>query len=1043
MPRSTQLTRRPDLRIPAAVAGVLIVGVGVVTFSWGSEAPSGRSDSSAVVLADGSPNGAPSTDPTATGTTSAGDTQGGTATGQGVAEPEGDATGIRPGGGSAHQVEEEEAAVNAGYVVLGSTTTERPTAGAPGVSAPGVSAPGASAPDEPAAPPAAPPAPRPSPAPSAAPEATPLPAPKPTDPPGLTDPAPAPTAPAEPTTPPAADYDVSTLPSLGFFDTTSTGAARPLRDDLSGALSGQVQFAQSHTIDASGNRASAMPTLVTQRAALLLFSPEKAARSVSVEVRQDGVVVSTIALDDPTQIPRSDMVITGNREDVVYTRKAWTTQLPWDVMRKGLSLTFTTDTGETGVLAADEIEFAAPTELIISSVELGMLTAAPTSAGHYLLNDPARAGSDYFQTLPVAKMIVADYESVSLEKVIVASGTIYTSSSATTGDTYSGDMRENVGKAQVSTGINLANFGTASSTMNQVQPGTFNQRIIHHSAGTYTNGVVSHGLSGGNGMATLFDSVGNELSHELGHSYGLGHYPGTDHGATGDDLVINATHHSDSGWGYIAYRDRMRSNLAGGSTFLPGGFDVGAGPFLQNYQGIYNYNRDAMSGGWVTSTLSRYTHYTGYSADIIQRSLKTVVPDLAYPSGYRDWDAASGAYVDATIVNPRFASPRPSEVGVAVVTVLGGYNPSAVDQTLMYPAFRSNYGNVFTPAADSVDTDKVSATRHCWISVSFLDGHKENTALLATDGVKQFNLNLDAEDKPTGASISCRKDGVTTQLGDAITIATDLAPLAPAVVIGEEQGYSALRAVELPELESALQGLVGAAVPVLPAAAAVQLASWEDDLTGLSPSALAVVERIQAQRAAAEAVERFVTVNKAALAAGDPAVVDTLADLLSVNGMTESGSAVLPTGTALTVDNGRCLSVDDVGGANKVVATATNALCADVDTQRWIMDARGAIHNVALPGLCLTAGTPATLTGCSAATASQVWTLESDGHLKSATSSYLDLYRNLTPSTPGMYGRTAGANQIWKGLTQSSHPALVTLSPTTLALLHALDLTAA
>ncbi|WP_139185673.1 M66 family metalloprotease [Sanguibacter gelidistatuariae] len=835
---------------------------------------------------------------------------------------------------------------------------------------------------------------------------------------------------------------------MGFFDTTATGAARALRNDLSGALSGQVQFAQSHTIDASGNTAKKMPTLVTSREALLLFSPEKVANSVSVEVSINGVVINTIALADPTQIPRSDMVITGTREDVVYTRKAWTTTLPYDVMKSGLSLKFTTDTRETGVLAADKFEFAAPKELIISSIELGMLTAAPTSTDHYMLNEPEKAGSDYFQTVPVAKMIVAKYETVSLDKVIVSTadkaGKIYTDASADTGGVYAGDMRENVGKAQVSTGINQANFGTSSSPMDQKQPGTFNERIIHHSAGLYVNGVQKHGLSGGNGMATLYSSWGNEFSHELGHSYGLGHYPGVNNALTGDAKVINATQNSESGWGYIAYRDRMRSNLAGGSAFLPAGFDVNGDPFAQNYQGIYNYNRDSMAGGWVTSTLSKYTHYTGYSADIIQRGLKTVVPDLAYPSGYRDWDAANGKYVDAKVLNQAFSSPKPSKVGVPVFTLLGGYNPSNEANTLMYPAFRSNYGNVFTPAAGAVDTSTVSSTRQCWISVTFADAHVENTALLATDGVKQFNINIaDADkptDKPTDASINCRTGGVTTQLGNAITIATDLAPMAPAVVIGEEQGYKALRAVEIVELDASLQKLVGSAVPVLPTTAALQLSSWESDLTGLSASSLAVLERIRLQQAAADAVETFVATNKTALAAGDSAVKAGLVDVLTANGMTESDSVVLPKGAALTIDNGRCLTVDDISGTHSVVATATSKLCADGDEQRWVMDVRGAIHNVALPGLCLTAATPATLTKCSTATASQVWTWESDGHLKSATSSYLDLYKHLTPSTPGMYPRTTGANQIWKGLTTSSNPVLVTLSPATLALLRSLRL---
>ena len=842
---------------------------------------------------------------------------------------------------------------------------------------------------------------------------------------------------------PSSGHDLSTLPSLGFFDTTSTGAEREVRDDLAGALSGQVQLAQSHTIDPAGNAAKKMPTLVTGRAALLLFTPKVPARSVTVEISLDGVVRDTVELDDPTQIPRSDMAITGNREDVVYTRKAWTTQLPWDVMKKGLSLKFTTDTGETGVLAADGFEFAAPKELILSSIELGMLTDAPTSSDHYLLNEPEKAGSDYFQTMPIARMVVASYEKVELDKVIVNAGgvgTIYTDASSSTGGVYDGDMREDVGKAQVSTGINLANFGTSSSRMNQSQPGTFNQRIIHHSAGLYANGVQAHGLSGGNGMATLYSSRGNELSHELGHSYGLGHYPGTNNSATGDAKVINASQHSESGWGYIAYRDRMRSNLAGGSAFTPAGFEVGAGYFVQNYQGIYNYNRDAMAGGWVTSTLSQYTHYTGYSADIIQRSLTTVVPDLRYPSGYRDWDATTGTYVDAKVIRPTFSSPRPSKVGVPVFTLLGGYNPSNESHSLMYPAFRSNYGNVFTPAAGAVDTTQVNATRSCWITVSFRDGHEEDTALLATDGVKQFNVNVDQADQPTGASIHCRTDGVTRQLGDAITIATDLPAMAPVVVIGEDEGYSALRAVEIVELDASLQKLVGVEVPVLQGTAAVQLSSWGTDLSGLSASSLAVVERIRAQQAAAGAVETFVRQNASALAAGDPTTKATLVDLLTANGMTESDGGVVPTGTRLTVDAGRCLTVEDVGGENRVVATDNSAGCSDVENQRWSMDLRGAIHNAALPGLCLTAATPATLTSCSRTTGSQVWTLENDGHLKSATSSYLDLYKHKSPATPGMYGRTDGANQKWLGLTVSRNPALVTLAPSTLALLHTLDL---
>ncbi|MET4059150.1 hypothetical protein ABIB35_000681 [Arthrobacter sp. UYP6] len=824
------------------------------------------------------------------------------------------------------------------------------------------------------------------------------------------------------------------LDLAGFHDTTATGADRPLRNDLTGNLAGQVEFAQSHTINASGNAAAKMPSLVTDRAALVLFSPLSAATSASVTATVKGETRGTLDLAPPAAIPRSDMDITGNRADVAYSTTAWTSELPWNWMQPGLELTFSADAG-SGVLAAGNIEFAAPAELIINSVQLGMLTDAPKSEGHYMFNQPEKSGADYFQTIPVSKLTMAIYEPVRLDKVIVSSGVIYEDKSAVNGDVYSGDLRENVGKAQVSTGINLANFGTTSGPMDQRQPGTFNQRIIHHSAGSYANGVHSHGLSGGNGMATLYDSVGNELSHELGHSYGLGHYPGVDTSKQGDARVINASHHSESGWGYIAYRDRMRSNLSSNTAFTAAGFNLSAGNFTQNYKGLYNYHRDAMSGGSNSSSLSRYTHLTGFSTEITQRSLRTLVPDTAYPSGYRDWDAAAGAYVDAKAKNPAFSAPRPAQVGVPVFTLLGGYNPAVPEQTVLYPAFRSNYGNVFDlPQENTTATD---AARRCWMDITFQDGSVEATALAASDGVKQFNVNLADADKPTGASIFCRTDGTTTKLGNSITIAADLEPLRPAVEIGQEAGYEALRAVELPELEAKLQAVADDAVPVLDTAGTVLLESWKDNLSGLSTAARETADKVQAATAASASVDEFIQLNQDKLTAKDAVATAELATLMTSLGLVEGPTQILPRGGRLLVDGGHCLVLgDDLG----VTVPGDKTLCADTPSQRWFRDARGALHSEARPDLCLVPGTPVTVATCSMTAGSQVWLPEADGHIKSATWSYLDYHR--AQGIAGMYGRGTGANQIWTGLSIASNPGMALLKPGSLAMLFSLDFTA-
>lgn len=825
--------------------------------------------------------------------------------------------------------------------------------------------------------------------------------------------------------------------TLGFYDVLPDGSARPVRNDLTGALGGMVQLAQSHTIDPAGNTARNMPTLVAERAALLLFTPTSAVTSVTVALTVDGQPRGTLPLVSPDAVPRDDVADSEGRPDVVYSTRAWSVELPWDAVVPGLSLRFTADDGRTGTLPAASLQVAAPTELVVNGTRLGMLTDPPTGAGHAMLDDTARAAADYFQTIPVSRLVVARYEPVRLDRAIVASGTIYQSpgTSATTGDVYSGDLRENVGKAQFSTGVNLAGFGIPSSAMNQVQPGTFNQRVYHHSAGAYTNGRVVHGLSGGNGMATLYDSVGNEWSHEIGHSFGLGHYPGVDGSKTGDARVINATHHSESGWGYIAYRDRMRSNLWNDRAFTPEGVDVSGTMFQQSFAGLYNYQRDAMSGGSVTSDLSRYTHHTGYSATRIQSSLRTVVPDASYPSGYRDWDPATGDPVDAKVRNPSFAAAKPRQVGVPVVTLLGGYNPANPAQTVLYPAFRSNYGNVFSlPAPDTTST---GAARQCWLEVTYVGGRVENVALNASDGVKQVNVNLEESADPSQARLLCRANATTTQLGATVTIPTNLPPMEPAVVVGQEAGYEALRAVEIPELDAALTPLAGEAAPVLDARTRVLLDSWADDLSGLSPTARQVADRALAVRSGVAQVEAYVATNRAALLGGDSDAKDGLASLLRSTGLAESGSALLPTPARVTVDGGKCLDVDLSGPTPRVLVTLAASGCDGSAEQTWFLDARGAIHSGARPELCLGASTPVSLSACEPGALAQEWTYEADGHLasRSRAGQYLDLYR--AQGTPGLYGRSTGANQLWSGLVRSANEGLALFSSDTLAVVFA------
>jgi hypothetical protein len=354
-------------------------------------------------------------------------------------------------------------------------------------------------------------------------------------------------------------------------------------------------------------------------------------------------------------------------------------------------------------------------------------------------------------------MIVSKYEDLKLDKVMVASGVIYDAASSTTGDVYSGDMRENTAKSTFGVGINLANWGITSASMaSQEQPQLTQSVITHYARGKYSNGDVTHGLSGGNGMLTLIDSVGNEFSHEIGHHYGLGHYPGS----VGNNMFW-AAHHADSGWGYIAFRNKMRGNLNWSTTNLGDGSNG-----VPNFLNKYAYGWDAMSGGATASSISKYTHYTGYSTYLkIQPAFDRYVWDASSPTGYKKWNSITRTMEVAQPKTPNSNNVwynsadgnylKPRLFSVPVYTILGGYDP--VNQKgLIYPAAKGNWGNVF----NLPQVNPNSATAQCWLNIQFAST-SQNIALApqrinTNSNANKFHVNVAQSELPQQAKLYCK-----------------------------------------------------------------------------------------------------------------------------------------------------------------------------------------------------------------------------------------------------------------------------------------------
>ena len=846
-------------------------------------------------------------------------------------------------------------------------------------------------------------------------------------PPPIEPPSELPVAPSEPAEqfpePTAAVLDE--VNALGFFDVTASGEPRPVRNDLSGDLGAMLQFVQSHSVDPQGNEANNMPRLTSEREALLLVTPVPTTpmpQQLRVQVTLGAELKGELLLSPPDSLPRADRTGADARPDVVYSRRAWSAVLPWDWVKPGMRLQVSDERGRRGERAAAAFDFAPPAELVVQSIRLGMLTDPPVSDAHWMLKRPAQAATEYFQTVPIARLVVSQYEDVKLDRVMVGSGVIYDTASAGEGGVYSGDMRENTAKSTFSTGINLANWGITSAGMvSQQQPQLTQTAVVHHAAGTYSNGRQTHGLSGGNGILTLYNAVGNEFSHEIGHHYGIGHYPGEVNGN-----YFWAVHHYDSGWGYIAYRKRMRANLlwARNKSAAMNGTPV--------FADAYAFAPDAMSGGDFTSALSSYTHYTGYSTkNWIQPRLNRAVWAADSPTGYRQWDSTSQKM---EVVQPKVPTSnqvwynsadghylKPRLFAVPVLTLLGGYDP--VNNTaVLYPALRGNWGQVYNlPAPDDTATSK-----QCWVQVDFAGGARQRIAVAAQrmgSNANKLHINLAQAERPLAASLQCRDSAAASPVELAsLAIAQDLPAMPAPVVVGREERFQALYREERPKLQAALEAIAQQPVLTLSAEGRLLYDSYADQADGLSASAQQVIQRLKQQEERALRLNRWLDAYGARLATSSAAAT-ALDNLLAT--LQFDQRPLLPAPQRFALSNGNCVRAESQDGVWSAYVAA-KAQCTGAADEQWLVDASGRIRSGVQPNKCLTATNDISLSDCDVTRDQQVWSLDTLPQLKNA-SRCMDLSGGFLTNGRGkliMYGCTGGANQKWFGLSPNDHALL-------------------
>lgn len=545
-------------------------------------------------------------------------------------------------------------------------------------------------------------------------------------------------------------YNAALIDAHGFIDD------QPIVNHLNGDLAAQIRFIQNQTAEPSGNDEKDQQRIVSQREALLVLTPmlNHEPKSIELKIYKDGVLLESRQMTNPLQILESDRAKQDDRKDVVYSKRSFTTVLPWNWVEQGLSLQFETYNGLRGELAADDIDFAAPAHLDLPMIRIGMLTEPP--AAKPLELKTAHYGSELFQRFPLASMTFSHYLPIKLDKIVMSNGDIKTEySDYASPGVHSGDMREDITKSLIQLGIANANYGVASSGASQWQADNYPAIVIGHSIGRYKNdkgevGNYTHGLSGGNGMVLLADTTGNEVTHEIGHALSMGHYPGG---------YANATHGATTGWGYDAYRGYMADNLNWWSN-VEGEYGYGD-IMVTPYKTHYGYGTDPMGGGGFDSSTSSYPLFTGYSSKRIQHYLESKdYLDATSASGYSHWNAVTQQF-EAVATTTKLT---PVQQGVDVMTVVGFYDPQQTNTSYIYPALYGSSGNVY-------DLPQPVAGQ-CWATVTYGDNTQQIIGLEGTrknGGLSnKLHFNLARDRNPQTVTVECPQISLETIVRDEL-----------------------------------------------------------------------------------------------------------------------------------------------------------------------------------------------------------------------------------------------------------------------------------
>ena len=453
---------------------------------------------------------------------------------------------------------------------------------------------------------------------------------------------------------------------------------------------------------------------------------------------------------------------------------------------------------------------------------------------------------------------------------------------------------------------------------------------------------------------------------------------------------------------------------------------------IANFLNLYKHSRDSMSGGFPSSSVSRYTHYTGYSTfEKIQPQFnKLLVWDKTSPTGYKKWNAKTRQMEVYQEKMPNSSSPvwyqpnqnylRPRIFGEPVLTILGGYDPVA-QVGLLYPAARSNWGNVYDLPAANTALNQAA----CWLNVQY-PNTVTNIALAPTrlDGnANKLHVNLALADHPQKVDLYCKQANAVAKLLSTTVIPQYATAIAPAVKIGKAQGYKALRDVELPVFEQELLNQATNNIIVLSPNGLMLYQAYKSYKNEMSLAAQQVLERYEVQESKLMRLNHWVDSNYDDLVKEKPAVIDAFNAFIKQLGLQQDNPLAQ---SGLLKNNKNCLKTELASNQKMDVYISGPTGCTADETEQWVYDSLGRIHSKAAVGQCLTGNggsAKVTLTDCVMNNSAQVWSMDAATSAIKQAGQCLDLNSGNLVNNRQIamrYGCAGNNNQRWTALNQNT-----------------------